>query len=241
MFLGRIDPSTHLGKHARHPGSAPAADLMDLIQMRRNRSLDRNWEPRGGKIEPSEFFGAPKAKSAGEYRDDDLIAVLTLGDEYMVFVTDDGADAFLFRIIVDVGGISGVLTGNQPCAGELSVARFAANGVMSWMPLPRAIRSTIPQTAAEMGATVLGPVTRTEVCDGAQSLCLILQSGCRGAEQAFGPVCLNLHPPRIGDSLLWHSRRYIWNAGDPSSAGRLGGLAVNDNGEVPGTGSPLDL
>jgi len=129
---------------------------------------------------------------------------------------------------VEASRIGSFLSGGRAGSGELSVARFAANGVMSWLPLPRAIRANIHETAAQMGATILGPVDRTDL-PGDGALHLVLRDDRSIPNLAASLLSLDLCPPTVGDRKLWQARRYSWNESGISQPEPRASLAVNDN------------
>ena len=228
MLLLKIDPTpSHIADINAFAGS-PATSLLELIQIRRDRAVGpRHMDRRVALTAPRQQL-ALSVDDTAEYRDDDLISVLDLGDEFLVFVTDDGPAPYLFRIAVEASRIGGFLTGERTGSGELSVARFAANGVMNWMPLPRAIRSNIHETAAQIGATILGPVERTELA-GDVSLRLVLRADAAASRSASSLLTLNLCPPSIGDRRLWQARRYSWHEAGAAVSEQPRAMAVNDN------------
>lgn len=229
MLLLKIDPTSSLAEDVAANIALPAAHLLELIQIRRDRELGINQVARG--VVHAQQSRPPSVTLAGssEYRDDDLISVLTLGEEFLVFASDDGPSPYLFRILVEADRISGALTGGQTGSGELSVARFAANGVLTWIPLPRVIRATTHETAGQLGATNLGPVECTELPRGGNALRLLLRSGAQMSNSAGNLLSLDLSPPMVGDTCHWEARKYSWNESDRAYLDRLDAQAVNDN------------
>lgn len=228
MLLLKIDPTpNHIGDINTFAAS-PSTNLLELIQMRRDRANGARQIDRRATVALPRQQNTLRIGDTSEYRDDDLISALDLGNEFLVFVTDDGPAPYLFRIAVEASRIGSFFSGGRAGSGELSVARFAANGVMSWLPLPRAIRSNIHETAAQMGATILGPVEHTEL-PGGDALQLVLRGDQSIPNRIPSLLSLNLCPPMVGDRKLWQARRYSWSESGISLPEQRGGLAVNDN------------
>ena len=232
MLLLKIDPAPGQGKDLSATDVSTVSNLLELIQVRRKRECGERQGTHRGAVEQPHRQANMSASGPSEYRDDDLISVLNLGDEFLVFVTDDGQSPYLFRIAVKAGNINSVLSGGHASSGELSVARFAANGVMSWNPLPRVIRSSIYDAAAQLGATILGAVERTELPEDAKSLRVVLRAGSRMSQQVSGLLSLDLCPPLIDNHQLWQARRYTWSESDQLPSARDTAIAINDNDTV---------
>jgi hypothetical protein len=199
------------------PAVGLSPDLPEIVALRRDRWLD------GPEMSVSQVPGTVDPRFD---HDSDLawqrLARQRLGigmamfdmPNGLAYAVDVGAQIFLYRVIAARELQRHLSIGALIASGEVAAARFAANGILEWVPVTAA--ADVVQVRAEaqrLGATPLRQIFALTP--------LRTEGGLRMISTGGGePLTLDLTPPNIGQHRYPQARRFAWAEQDaPMSYG----------------------
>jgi hypothetical protein len=199
------------------PAIGLSPDLSEIVALRRDRWFDG---PDGSAMlsEIAEHHGAEReADLAWERLARQRLGIGTAlvdvanGLAYAVDVADE---IFLYRVVASRGLERQLSLATLIERGEVAAARFVANGILEWIPVPAATDvQQVRLAARRLGATPLRRVFALTPLKAVGGLRMITTGGVE-------PLTLDLTPPAIGDRLFPQARRFAWAEQDaPMSYG----------------------
>jgi hypothetical protein len=206
-------------------GSAAFADLNDIVELRRERLLD------GGDTLDLQRHDAA-VESHGTAPAWQRLARQRLGigtalidvDNALAYAVDIGPQIILYRVTVARDLPRQLDLGALFAAGEVAAARFAANGIVEWMPIHAAGDvAEARRHSLRQGATPLGRVFALTSLPAEGGLRLIAQGG--------DPLTLDLVPPSVSGRHYPQARRFAWNEPDAPMSYGFGAPAAE---QMPG-------
>ena len=140
----------------------------------------------------------------------------------LAYAVDAGAWIFLYRVIAARGLQRQLSLAALIASGEVAAARFAANGILEWVPLPGVATGVatgvadvnhVRTEALRLGATPLRRIFTLSP--------LRTEGGVRMASTSGNDhLTLDLTPPNVGHRHFPQSRRFAWaEQGAPMSYG----------------------
>ncbi|WP_368413132.1 hypothetical protein [Dongia sp.] len=132
----------------------------------------------------------------------------------LAYAVDVGPEIFLYRVIAARQlerhlGLDALIA-----SGEVAAARFAANGILEWVPVTAAADlAQVRNAARRLGATPLRGIFALSPLRTEGGLRMISSGGTE-------PLTLDLTPPNIGQHRYPQARRFAWAEQDaPMSYG----------------------
>lgn len=206
-------------------GSPAFADLQDIVELRRERLLD------GGDMLDLQRHGAG-AESHETAQAWQRLARQRLGigtalidiDNALAYAVDVGPQIILCRVTVARNLPRQLDLGALFASGEVAAARFAANGILEWIPIHGARDAAEARHhALRLGATPLGRIFALTSLPADGGLRLIAQGG--------DPLTLDLVPPSVSGRHYPQARRFAWNEPDAPMSYGFGAPAAE---QMPG-------
>nr|WP_298684240.1 hypothetical protein [uncultured Dongia sp.] len=132
----------------------------------------------------------------------------------LAYAVDVGPEIFLYRVVAARElqrhlGLAALIS-----SGEVAAARFAANGILEWVPVTTAADvGQVRQEALRLGATPLRQIFALSPLRTEGGLRMVSTGGKE-------PLTLDLTPPNIGHHRYPQARRFAWAEQDaPMSYG----------------------
>ncbi|MBL8711030.1 MAG: hypothetical protein JNL25_17685 [Rhodospirillaceae bacterium] len=202
---------------AGSPAVAVTADLPEIVALRRERffeGADLMFDGHGRDVAPMPDGEIAQAwQRLARQRLGIGTALIDLANA-LAYAIDVGPQIILYRVMVARGLPRQLDLGNLFAAGEVAAARFAANGVVEWVPIVGAL--DVPGArlmALRQGATPLGRVFTLGSLAGEGGLRL----SAVGQRES---LTLDLLPPSVGGRFDVRARRFAWHEQDtPMSYG----------------------
>jgi hypothetical protein len=209
-------------------GSTPwtiAPTLTEIVELRRERLLDG-----GDEIDLVRRHAAAASQEATQAWQRLARQRLGIGtalfdlDNALAYAVAADTQVILFRVIVAREMPRQLDLGALFAAGEVAAARFAANGILEWMPIRAAGDvADAHRLALRQGATPLGRVFALTA--------LPEDSGLRLMASGGAPLTLDLVPPSVDGQHCPHARRFAWSEPDTPMSYGFGAPAAE---QMPG-------
>lgn len=186
------------------PVIAVTADLPEIVQLRRERLFD------GADVsfDPARRETGTEASTAWQRLARQRLgigAALIDVDNALAYAIDVGPQIILYRVMVARDLPRHLDLGSLFAAGEVAAARFAANGVVEWIPIAGALDVAGARLKAlRQGATPLGRVFTLGSLAGEGGLRL-------SAVSPRESLTLDLLPPSVGGRFDVRARRFAWH------------------------------
>lgn len=198
------------------PAIGLSPDLPEIVALRRDRWLDG---PESG------LALGDAAQRSGSDRDADLawerLARQRLGigtalvdvANGLAYAVDVGSEIFLYRVVAASALQRQLSLAALIESGEVAAARFAANGILEWVPVAARDVHRVRQEALCLGVTPLRRIFALTPLNTAGGLRMVSTGGVE-------PLTLDLTPPNIGQHRYPQARRFAWTEQDaPMSYG----------------------
>lgn len=211
------------------PAYGLTADLMEIVELRRERLFDGADLPFDDDRRHAEtaISAAPAWQRLARQRLGIGTALIDV-DNALAFAIEVGPQIILYRVIVSRPLPSHLDLGALFASGEVAAARFAANGIVEWLALPGAVDVAEARAhALRQGATPLGRVFSLNS--------LPAEGGVRLTAAGGDPLTLDLVPPSVAGRNYSKARRFAWSEtdtpmsygfGTPAAEQMPGGLAA---------------
>lgn len=212
------------------PAYGVTADLMEIVELRRERLFDGADLPYGDdrRHAATAISAAPALQRLARQRLGIGTALIDV-DNALAFAIDVGAvnggpQVILYRVIVARALPSHLDLGALFASGEVAAARFAANGIVEWAALPGSIDAAEARAhALRQGATPLGRVFALNS--------LPAEGGVRLTATGGDPLTLDLVPPSVAGRNYSKARRFAWSETDTPMSYGFGAPAAE---QMPG-------
>lgn len=204
---------------------AVTADLMEIVELRRERLFDGADLPFDDDRRHVETVAstAPAWQRLARQRLGIGTALIDV-DNALAFAIDVGPQIILYRVAVNRALPSHLDLGALFAAGEVAAARFAANGIVEWLALPDAVDAAEARAhALRQGATPLGRLFALNS--------LPAEGGVRLIATGGDPLTLDLVPPSVSGRNYSKARRFAWSETDTPMSYGFGAPAAE---QMPG-------
>lgn len=198
------------------PAIGLSPDLLEIVALRRDRWFDAP-EMSASIARDGIKYADPEADLAWQRLARQRLGIgMALFDvpNGLAYAVDVGAQVFLYRVLAAREMQRHLSLAALISSGEVAVARFAANGILEWIPITAAV--DVPQVRLEaqrLGATPLRQIFALSPLRTEGGLRLTSTGGKE-------PLTLDLTPPTIGQHGYPQARRFAWTEQDaPMSYG----------------------
>ncbi|TDQ80529.1 hypothetical protein A8950_3061 [Dongia mobilis] len=217
-------PAIDLASAAKSTPWTLAPTLTEIVELRRERLLDGGDEIDLVRRQPAAARDAAQAWQRLARQRLGIGTALFDLDNALAYAIDVDAEVILYRVIVARELPRQLELGALFAAGEVAAARFAANGILEWMPIRDAQDvADARRLALRQGATPLGRVFALTS--------LPAEGGLRLMASGGGALTLDLVPPSVDGRHYPQARRFAWSEPDTPMSYGFGAPAAE---QMPG-------